>query len=87
MIKYLISATNEVRLETMSDVEEFHKQMQDKAAENGCLLASFSWTEKENKKFEEIYYQVKFKFVFNKLADPEVPYFDIDYKMAEVMNG
>ena len=86
MIKYLISSTNEVRLETMDDVEQFHKQMQDKAAEIGCLLASFSWVEKENKKTEEIYYQVKFKFVFNKLADPEIPYDDIEYKMREVFS-
>lgn len=86
MIKYLISSTNEVRLDSMEDVEVFHKQMQDKAAEMGCLLASFSWTEKENKKLEEIYYQVKFKFVFNKIADPETPYVDIDYKMIGVVN-
>lgn len=86
MIKFLISSTNEVRLETMDDVETFHKQMQDKAAEIGCLLASFSWVEKENKKTEEVYYQVKFKFVFNKLADPEIPYTDIDYKLREVIS-
>lgn len=84
MIKYLISSVNEVRLDSMDDVELFHKQMQDKAAEMNCLLASFSWVEKESKKLEEIYYQVKFKFVFNKLADPDVPYDDIDYKMREV---
>ena len=86
MIKYLISSTNEVRVDSMDEVEQFHKEMQDKAAEIGCLLASFSWVEKENKKLDEIYYQVKFKFVFNKLADPETPYRDIDYKMYEGIN-
>lgn len=87
MIKYLISSTNEIRLETMDDVEEFHKKIQSEADDMGCTLASFSWTEKENKKLEEIYFQVKYKFVFNKLADPTRPLNHIDYiQYDEVLN-
>ncbi len=83
MILYLIKSTNEVRLETMDDVETFHKKVQKEAEEMKCTLSSFSWVEKENKKLEETYYQVKYAFVFNKLADPEVPLNKIEYKMRE----
>lgn len=86
MIKYLISATNEIRLETMDDVEAFHKEIQNEAEELGCTLATFSWTEKENKKLEEVYYQVKYKFIFNKLADPTRALNHIDYIQYEAMN-
>ena len=37
MLKFLISATNEIRVETMQDVEALHKQLQDEADEIGCL--------------------------------------------------
>ena len=54
MIKWLIKSQNEFRLETMSDVEEFHKEMQKKAADEGYTLSSFSWMEKEVKEKGEV---------------------------------
>ncbi len=79
MIKFLVSSTNEMRLESMDDVEQFHKQIQEEAEQLGCTLATFSWAEKYNKKLDETYYQVKYKFIFNKLADPDYPLDHIDY--------
>lgn len=82
MIKWLIKSQNEFRLETMSDVEEFHKEMQRKAADEGYTLSSFSWTEKEVKEKQEVvdtYYQVKTTFIFNTLKDPENPFTKVEY--------
>ena len=82
MIKWLIKSQNEYRIETMSDVEEFHKQMQKEAAENGYTLSNFSWAEKEVKEKGEIvdtYYQVKVTFVFNVLKEPENPFTKVVY--------
>lgn len=82
MIKWLIKSQNEYRIETMSDVEEFHKQMQNEASDNGYTLSSFSWTEKEVKEKGEVvdsYYQVKVTFVFNVLKDPENPFNSVEY--------
>ena len=83
MLKFLISATNEIRVETMQDVEALHKQLQDEADEIGCLLNNFSWTQKENKKTDEIYYQVKYKFIFNSLRDPDFALDSITYKQKQ----
>lgn len=83
MIKYLIKSNNEVRVETMEDVEQFHKQLQKEAEDMGCTLASFSWTEKENKRLEEIYFQVKYTFVFNKITDPDTALKSITYTMCD----
>lgn len=73
MIKYLIKSTNEVRLDTMEEVEEFHKQLQVEAEENDYTLSTFSWAEKSAKVDGEveIFYQVKYSFVFNVLKAPE----------------
>lgn len=88
MIKYLIKSTNEVRLETMDDVEQFHKNLQKEAEEGGYTLSTFSWAEKEVKAQGEVietYYQVKFAFVFNTLKDPERPYKSIEFNLYNDM--
>lgn len=82
MIKWLIKSQNEYRLETMSDVEQFHKEMQAKAADEGYTLSSFSWVEREVKEKGEVvdtYYQVKTTFIFNTLKDPENPFSKVEY--------
>ena len=81
MIKYLIKSTNEVRIDEFNDVEKFHKELQEQAEQIGCTLSAFSWTEKENKRLEEIYYQVKYTFVFNTLTNPETALKDITYNL------
>lgn len=82
MIKWLIKSQNEYRLETMTDVEEFHKQLQKQAADEGYTLSSFSWAEKIVKEKGEVvdtYYQVKCAFVFNTLKEPENPFTKAEY--------
>lgn len=82
MRKYLISTTNEVRLESIEEVKEFHEELQQEARALGATLANFSWTEKEDKKQEIIYYQVKYKFTFGTLRAPEVELHDIKYNIT-----
>lgn len=82
MIKWLIKSQNEFRLETMSDVEEFHKEMQRKAADEGYTLSSFSWIKREKKQGGEIvdeWYIVKVAFVFNDAKEPENQFSKVDY--------
>lgn len=86
MIKWLIKSTNEFRVETMSDVEEFHKNLQNMAADGGYTLTNFAWAEKFVKEKGEVvdsYFSVKCTFQFNELKDPENPFTDVDYKLVE----
>lgn len=86
MIKYLIKSVNEFRIETMDDVEEFHKQLQAKAEDEGFTLGSFAWSEKTVKEKGDVvdtYYQVKAQFVFNILRDPEYPLKDIEFNQIK----
>ena len=46
MITWVLKNTTEYRVDTMSDVEEFHKKLQEEANENGYNLTGFSWTKK-----------------------------------------
>lgn len=82
MQKYLISSTNEVRLESIEDVKSFHEELQEKARALGATLANFSWTEKEDKKQEIIYFQVKYKFTFGTLRAPEAMLTDIKFDIT-----
>lgn len=81
MISYLIKSTNEFRLDTIQEVEEFHSFLQEKSSKEGYVLTSFSWSEKEvNSKNEEYsYFQVKCSFIFNKLKDPQNPFFKVEF--------
>ena len=84
MITWLIKSTNEYRVDTMEEVEEFHKKLQNKARDEGYTLASFSWAEKVAKcdGEEYPYYQVKCSFVFNTLKEPENPFLSVEYPNA-----
>lgn len=82
MITWLIKSTNEFRVETMSDVEEFHQKLQDKAADGGFTLTSFSWSAKEKKQGGEVideWFIVKVTFVFNDAKEPEQPFNSVEY--------
>lgn len=85
MIHFLIKSTNEVRVETMSDVEGFHKELQKKANTEGYTLTNFSWAEKVVKEKGEVvdsYYQVKYTYAFNDLKDPDKPFCDVEFPIA-----
>lgn len=87
MIKWLIKSTNEFRLDTMEDVEAFHKDLQKEASTNGYTLTNFSWAEKEVKSKGEViesYFQVKYTFVFNNLKDPENAFFKAEFPSSEM---
>lgn len=85
MIKSLIKATNEVRVETESDADEFHKQLQKEAEENGCILSTFTKTLRQKKSKGEVieeYYQIKYTYVFNDIKEPESYLLNINYNMT-----
>lgn len=87
MIKYLIKSTNEFRVETMDDVEIFHKELQKKAADEGYTLSNFSWKEcylKEKGEIVDTYYQCKYTFTFNELKDPAEPWNNVNYSEVEM---
>ena len=54
MIKALIKSTNEVRVETEEDADNFHKELQKQAVDMGCVLSTFTKTLKEKKSKGEV---------------------------------
>ena len=81
-VHYLIKSQNEYRVDSMPEVEDFHKRLQDEAAENGYTLTSFQWNEKTIREKGEVvdtYYQVKSTFVFNTLKEPDSPFFTVEF--------
>lgn len=86
MIKWLLKNTAEFRLETMDDVEIFHKQLQKDCEYENYSLTNFSWSEKTVKaggEELETYYVVKFTYLFNSAKDPEFPYNGVAFKKTE----
>ena len=84
MIKALIKATNEVRVETESDADEFHKQLQKEAEEIGCILSTFTKTLRQKKSKGEVideYYQIKYTYIFNDIKEPESSFDNIVYNI------
>ena len=85
MVKSLIKATNEVRVETEADADEFHKELQKEAEEIGCVLSTFTKTLRQKKSKGEIleeYYQIKYTYVFNDIKDPYTYLKGIEYNMT-----
>lgn len=85
MIKSLIRATNEVRVETEDDADQFHKELQKEAEEIGCTLSTFTKTLRQKKSKGEVieeYYQIKYTYVFNDIKDPYTYLKDIKYNMT-----
>lgn len=84
MIKWLIKSTNEIRIETKSEVEEFHAYIQEKAESLHCRLTSWQEVEKQKKAQGEIieeFYIVKYTLTFNEAKDPETPLRSIEYNL------
>ena len=87
MIKWLLKNTAEFRVETLSDVEVLHKQLQQACEYEDYTLTSFSWTEKTIKPgtdLEENYFVVRYVYVFNNAKDPEFPYNGVNFNKAEL---
>ena len=88
MIKSLIKVTNEVRVETESDADEFHKQLQKEAENIGCILSTFTKTLRQKKSKGEVideYYQIKYTYVFNDIKEPCTYLKNIEYNMTNSM--
>lgn len=88
MVKSLIKATNEVRVETESDADEFHKQLQKEAEDIGCVLSTFTKTLRQKKSKGEVvdeYYQIKYTYVFNDIKEPYTYLKNIEYNMTNSM--
>lgn len=81
-IKYLLKTTETYRLETLSDVEEFHDKLKEDAEEQGYQLVGFSYTNKEKKEKGEVVDEwclVKVIKQFNEEKDPFTPLRHIAY--------
>lgn len=90
MIPWLIKATNEFRLETLEEVEKFHKQLQKEATQYGITLSSFSWKEVEKKSKQEVidsWFIVKYTFIFNNSKEPDKLFNIIKYHGQEYLNN
>ena len=91
MISWVLKNTAEYRVDTMAEVEDFHKQLQYEANENGYNLTSFSWTKKEVKSGGEVvdeFFTVKVVNVFNEAKEPENPFLKVDFpKNTGVLPG
>lgn len=88
MITWVLKNTAEYRVDTMSDVEDFHKRLQEEANENGYNLTGFSWTKKEVKASGEIvdeYYICKVINVFNEAKEPENPFLRVEFPKTEAI--
>lgn len=85
MIKSLIKATNEVRVETEEDADNFHRELQKEAEEIGCILSTFTKTLRQKKSKGEVideYYQIKYTYVFNDIKEPYTYLKNIQYNMV-----
>lgn len=88
MIKALIKSTNEVRVETEEDADNFHKELQKQAVDMGCVLSTFTKTLKEKKSKGEVlesWYVVKYVFTFNDVKEPMTYLKSIDYNMMDTI--
>jgi len=85
MLKSLIKATNEVRVETEEEADQFHKELQQEAEKIGCILSTFTKTLRQKKSKGEIideYYQIKYTYVFNDIKEPYTYLKNIEYNMT-----
>lgn len=85
MLKSLIKATNEVRVETEDEADQFHKELQQEAEKIGCILSTFTKTLRQKKSKGEVvdeYYQIKYTYVFNDIKEPFSYLKNIEYNMT-----
>lgn len=84
MIKYLIKATNEYRVETKEDADALHKQLEEETVNNGWTLSGWSETYKNRKSQGEIieeWFICKSIVTFNDPKEPATILKDIQYNM------
>lgn len=85
MLKSLIKATNEIRVETEEEADQFHKELQKEAEKIGCILSTFTKTLRQKKSKGEIideYYQIKYTYVFNDIKEPYSYLKNIEYNIT-----
>ena len=86
MIKYLIKDTVEIRFETIEDVKKYQEELRKQASDEGYLLSSYSWAEKNvtvKGEVVDVYYLVKYVLTFNDPKNPEIPLRKITYNMVD----
>lgn len=86
-VKYLLKTTEVYRLETMSDVEGFHKWLQKDADDQGYQLIGFSWKEKFRSSKGEVvdeWYVVSATKVFEDEKEPDLPLRTVSYETYEI---
>lgn len=86
MIKFLVKATNEYRVETKEDADALHKQIEEEATNNGWVLSGWTEAYKTRKSQGEIveeWFVCKSTVVFNDVKEPNLPLRSIDYNMME----
>lgn len=84
MIKYLIKATNEYRVETKDDADALHKQIEEEATNNGWTLSGWNEAYKTRKAQGEIveeWFICKSTVIFNDAKEPEDALKNISYNM------
>ncbi len=77
-VKYLLKTVENYRLETLSDVKDFHEWLQEDAKRQGYTLNGFSWTEKSTK--DDCWYNTRVTKAFEKEKDPDLPLKAIAYE-------
>lgn len=85
MLKSLIKATNEIRVETEEEADQFHKELQKEAERIGCILSTFTKTLRQKKSKGEVideYYQIKYTYVFNDIKEPYSYLKNIEYNIT-----
>ena len=86
MIKYLIKATNEYRVETKEDADILHKQLEEEATSKGWTLSGWSETYKNRKSQGEIieeWFICKSVVIFNDAKEPAAALENIQYNMID----
>ena len=86
ILKYLIKATNEYRVETKEDADKLHKELEEEATEKGWTLSGWSETYKNRKSQGEIieeWFICKSVVVFNDPKEPVIALEDISYNMID----
>ena len=86
MLKSLIKATNEIRVETEEEADQFHKELQKEAEKIGCILSTFTKTLRQKKSKGEVideYYQIKYTYVFNDIKEPYNYLKNIEYNITK----
>lgn len=86
-VHWVIKNQTEYRVDSMPEVEDFHKCLQQKAIDEGYTLTNFSWAHKEKKKQGEVideWFVVKVTFLFNDAKEPENGFFEVNFPKKNI---